>query len=111
MNNGMMGKAMLITWASLGVQVDRFDDTDDGVIFLFTVPQSSYERGADGEEMSGKHLASRVKTTLEKMGMKFADIRYGIRDEYWDKTKAENAQKAVYKDLGYSKWQYEKEGL
>lgn len=105
MNNGMLGKAMLITYAEVGVSIDKFEDTDAGVILLFTVPKSSYHIGANGKEMAGKHLATRVKTTLEEMGMVFADIRYHIRDEHWDTVKAESAKMAAYKDMGYKDWQ------
>lgn len=108
MNNDMLGKAMLITYAEMGVVIDKFEDTDTGIILLFTVPKSSYHIGANNREMSGKHLASRVKTTLEEMGMVFADIRYHIRDEHWDKTKAEIAKRAAYKDMGYKDWQINK---
>lgn len=99
---------MYVVWAEMGVQIDCFDDTEDGVIFLFSVPKTSYHYDANGKEMSGKHLASREKHTLEAMGMRFADIRYRIRDEHWDEAKAEAAKRAAYKDLGYKKWQYEK---
>jgi len=108
MNNGMMGKAMLVTYAEMGVVIDKFDDVDEGVILLFTVPKSSYHIGAKGVEMSGRHLASRVKQTLEEMGMVFTDIRYHIRDEHWDATKAEIAKRAAYKDMGYKDWQINK---
>lgn len=108
MNNGMLGQAMLITYAEMGVVIDKFEDTDAGIVLLFTVPKSSYHIGANNREMSGKHLASRVKTTLEEMGMVFADIRYRIRDEHWDKTKAEIAKRAAYKDMGYKDWQINK---
>ena len=105
MNNGMLGKAMLITYAEMGVQIDQFDNTDEGIILLFTVPKNSYQKGLNDIEMSGKHLASRVKYTLEEMGMVFSDCRYGIRDEYWTKDKAEFAKKMAYKDMGYKDWQ------
>lgn len=109
MDNNTLGKAMLITYAQMGVKIDRFEDTDDGIIFLFTVPKTSWEFDANGKEMSGKHLASRVKETLEEMGMVFADIRYGIRNERWDKTKADAAKNEALKDMGYKKWQINKE--
>ena len=107
----MLGKAMFIALYQMGVQVDHFEDTDDGIIFLFSVPKTSYEHDANGKEMSGKHLASVIKLKYEVMGMRFADIRYGVRNEHWDKTKAEAAKKTAYRELGYKKWQYEKEGL
>ena len=99
---------MLITYAEMGVVIDKFEDVDDGVILLFTVPKSSYNIDTKGEQMAGKHLAYMVKTTLEEMGMVFADIRYHIRDEYWDKTKAETAKRTAYKDMGYKDWQINK---
>jgi len=105
MNNNMIGQAMLITYAEMGVQIDNFDNTDTGIVFLFTVPKHSYHKDAKDIEMSGKHLASRVKHTLEKMGVIFADCRYGIRDEYWTKDKAEIAKKKAYNAMGYKDWQ------
>lgn len=108
MNNEMLGKAMLITYAEMGVQIDKMEDTDDGIIFLFTVPKSSWEFGTGGKEMAGKHLASRVKETLEDMGMVFVDIRYHIRDEHWDRTKSDAAKQQAYRDIGYKKWQMPK---
>lgn len=101
MNNNMLGKAMLITYAQMGVKIDQLEDTDDGIIFLFTVPKTSWEFDANGKEMSGKHLASRVKHTLEEMGMVFCDIRYGIRNEHWDKSKGDAAKAEAFKDMGY----------
>lgn len=108
MNNGVLGRAMLITYAEMGVVIDKFGDIDEGVILLFTVPKSSYQLDAKGEQMAGKHLASRVKHTLEDMGMAFSDIRYHIRDEHWDTAKAEAAKRAAYKDMGYKDWQINK---
>lgn len=106
--SNMIGQAMLITYAEMGVKIDMFDNTDKGVVLLFTVPKSSYEIDANGEEMSGKHLASRVKHTLEKVGVKFADIRYSVRDENWDKAKAEETKRMAYKDMGYKEWEVDK---
>ena len=108
MNNRMMSQAMLIAYAEMGIIIDKFDDTDAGVILLFTVPKTSYHIGADNKEMAGGHLASRVKTTLEKMGVVFADIRYYVRDEHWTKDKADTAKRVAYKDMGYKDWQINK---
>lgn len=108
MDNEALGKAMLITYAQMGVQIDRLEDTDDGIIFLFTVPKTSWEFDANGKEMSGKHLATRVRDTLKEMGMVFADIRYGIRNERWDKAKGDAAKDKMLKDIGYKKWQVSK---
>ena len=105
MNNNMMGQAMLITYAELGVQIDKFDNTDAGIVLLFSVPKSSYHKDANDIEMSGKHLAKRVRKTLEEMGMVFADCRCKIRDEYWNEDMAKSARKMAYKDMGYKDWQ------
>ena len=104
--NSMISKAILITYAKMGVRIDMMDNTDTGIIFLFTVPKNSYHKDANGIEMSGKHLASRVKHTLEEMGIVFADCRYGIRDEHWDEAKAEhNKNLALEAAVNYKKWQ------
>ena len=105
MNNNMMGQAMLITYAELGVQIDKFDNTDAGIILLFSVPKNSYHKGVNDIEMSGKYLAQRVKRTLEEMGIVFADCRYKTRDEYWNEDMAKLARKMAYKDMGYKDWQ------
>lgn len=105
MNNNMMGRSMLITYAELGVQIDKFDNTDAGIILLFSVPKSSYHKGANDIEMSGKYLAQRVKRTLEEMGIVFADCKYKTRDEYWNEDMAKLARKMAYKDMGYKDWQ------
>lgn len=104
MRNNIIGQVMLITYAEFGVQIVKFDNTDAGIILLFSVPKNSYHKNANNIEMSGKHLASRVKRTLEEMGVVFADCRYKTRDEYWTEDMAKNARKKVYKDLGYQYW-------
>lgn len=101
----MMGQAMLIAYAELGVKIDRFDNTDTGIILLFTVPKSSYHKDVNNVEMSGKYLASRVKHTLEETGVVFVDCRCKIRDEYWSEDNAKFAKKMAYKDMGYKDWQ------
>ena len=105
MNNNMISQAMLLTYAKLGVQIDKFDNTDKGIVLLFSVPKSSYHKGVNNIEMSGKHLAQRVKQTLTEMGVVFADCRYKTRNEHWDEQMAEAAKKMLYKDMGYKDWQ------
>ena len=105
MNNNMISQAMLLTYAKLGVQIDKFDNTDEGIILLFSVPKNSYHKGVNNIEMSGKYLAQRVKQTLTEMGVVFTDCRYKTRNEYWDEQMAETAKKMLYKDMGYKEWQ------
>lgn len=105
MNNNMLGQAMLITFAELGVRIDKLDNTDKGIVLLFTVPKNSYHKNVDNIEMSGKNLASIMKHKLEGMGIVFADCRCKIRDEYWDEEKSKFARRMAYKDMGYKDWQ------
>lgn len=104
-----MNKAMFagiyIGFMKSGLQIERLENRDDGVVFLYSVPKSADEWDVHGKQMSGKHLASRIKYMLEDFGVKFADCRYRIRDEHWDKAKAAAAEKAAYKDMGYKRWQ------
>ena len=51
MNNNVIGQAMLITYAELGVQIDKFDNTDAGIVLLFSVPKNSYHKGANNIEI------------------------------------------------------------
>lgn len=103
--NNMIGQAILISYAGYGIQIHKFDNTDEGIILLFSVPKSSYHKGANGIEMSGKYLAQRVKRTLEEMGLVFADCRYKTRDEHWNEDMAKIASEMAYKDMGYKDWQ------
>lgn len=100
-----MIKAMLIAYAEIGVHIDKCCNTDAGVVLLFSVPQNSYHKDAKNIEMSGKHLASRVKKTLEEAGVVFADCRYKTRNEYWSEEMAKTAVTKTYKDIGYKDWQ------
>ena len=100
-----MSQAILATYARYGIQIDKVDNTDAGIIMLFSVPKNSYHKGKDDVEMAGKHLAKRIKHTLEEMGVVFADCRFKTRDEFWSKDKADYAEKMAYKDMGYKDWQ------
>lgn len=82
MNKDLIGKAAWITMAEMGVIVDRYGQTDNGLIFYMSVPKTSYE--CEG----GKEIARAVKRCLTQLGVKFADCRYKIRDEHWTAEKA-----------------------
>ena len=107
MSNAMIG-GMLITFAGMGIVVDHFANTDAGVELLFTVPRTSYEKDVEGKEMAGKHLASRVKHSLERFGVVFSDIRYHIREDAWTPEKREMAERMARKDMGYKDWEINK---
>ena len=106
--NNAFSTGMLAAFAEMGIKIDYFDNTDNGVILYFTVPSSSYNIDAKGLEMSGKHLASIVKHKFEGIGIKFTDIKYAIRNEYWDELKAQEAKQIALNNLGYKEWQIDK---
>ena len=101
----MIGQAILATYAEMGVQIDKFDNTDAGIVLYFSVPISSYRINAEGAEMSDTVLAKRIKETLQEMGVVFATCKYKVRNEYWTKEKAETARRMAYKNMGYKDWQ------
>lgn len=103
--NNQLGEAMLATYAELGVQIDRFDNTDAGVILYFSVPFSSWHLNTERQEMAGPVLAKRVKETLQGMGVVFATCKYKIRNEHWTEDKSKEARRIAYKDMGYKDWQ------
>lgn len=103
--NDYLGTTMLATYAELGVQIDRFDNTDKGVVLYFSVPFSSWQLNAERQEMAGPVLAKRVKETLQEMGIVFATCKYKIRNEHWTKDKAKEARQIAYKNMGYKDWQ------
>ena len=35
MNNNMLSQAMLITYAEMGVKIDMFDNTDNGITVIY----------------------------------------------------------------------------
>ena len=100
MNNSLMAKGMLITFAELGVKIDKFDETDRGVILYMSVPKTSYEQAEHGDAAVGGALATKVKKMLSMLGTKFADCRYKIRDEHLTKEMAEMAKIEAKKDMG-----------
>ena len=101
----MLGVAILATFARYGVQIDRFENTDAGMILYFSVPRRSYYRNADSIEMSDNFLASRIKATLQELGIVFAECKYKTRDEEWTEEKANTAEREAYKYMGYKDWQ------
>lgn len=95
MNKDLIGKAAWITMAATGVIVDRYEHTDNGLILYMSVPKTSYEFG------SGEIIAKTTKRCLSKIGVKFADCRYKIRDEHWTKEKELVAEREAKQYVGY----------
>ena len=99
MDNSMLSKAMLITWAGLGIEIDRLDDSPDGIICYISVPRSTTHLNAYSEQMAGQHLAKRFKQALTEMGIKFSVCKFKVREEDWDDNKKYIAEEAVKKQL------------
>lgn len=83
MDSSLMAKGMVLGLRSLGVQIDKLTEDENGTILYFSVPKSSHNRNAHGEEMAGSVLAKRVKETFTMMGVTFSICKYKIRDEDW----------------------------
>lgn len=66
----VIGNAMAITWAGFGLRIEKTTETQDMLEVYISVPESSFHRNVDGDEMSGVTLAKRFKTTLTEMGVK-----------------------------------------
>lgn len=67
-----MGEVILTGWVSFGIIVRKVveDDANHRLIIYIEVPETSDEYDANGNMMSGKHLARQaVKQTLEDMGL------------------------------------------
>lgn len=104
MNDGMIGKVMLITWAKVGVIFDNTEETEDSLRWDISVPATSYERMEDGTMLAGDRLAKRVKECAVDMGVKRLTVQYRIRREDWTKEKAEAAEIKMKKFLFKSQW-------
>ena len=95
MNKFQIGQAAWVVMADIGVIVDHYEPTDDGLIFYMSVPKTSYK--CEG----GKEIAKAVKQCLKALGVKFADCRYKIRDEHWTAEKAALAVIEAKKQVDY----------
>ena len=82
MNIYQLGQAAWVTMADMGVIVEHYERTDDGLILYISVPKTSYECEV------GAEIAKATKKCLKALGVKFADCRYKIRDEHWTAEKS-----------------------
>ena len=101
----MMSKAILITWASMGVKIENLNETTESLDIEISVPETSFELDVHGNEMSGKLLIKRFKTKMTKMGVKRLNltgkIRYG---DHWSREKRQSAEIDMKKSLFESQW-------
>jgi hypothetical protein len=99
-----LGEAMMLTWAQLGVKIEKINETFDNLTLFISVPKSSHHKHSSGEEMAGMLLAKRFKVTLTGMGVKRLEVRVKIRDEFWTTAMAQDAVIEMRKLLYGSQW-------
>lgn len=104
MNN--MAIAMLLTWAKMGITLDKEVETDTSYTIYISVPEHSFEHDVDGVEMAGNHLARRIKRTLTEMGVKNLIVKAKIRKgDTWTKKKAGTAYNTKGREIYQSQWE------
>lgn len=91
---------MLLGWASFGIKLDKVDDSGRPTVIYITVPEHSEEHDVDGNEMSGSHLAKRIKETLQESTKVEFIVKFKInKGQMWTK---ENSRQAIRTGLsGY----------
>ena len=107
MNSNIMGKAMLLTFAGMGIKIDNINETTDNLTLYISVPKDaddSIERDVNGYVMAGEHLAKTIKRKLTEMGLKRLTVKYKIRDEVWNKAKRNISETEMRKDIFGSQW-------
>lgn len=86
MTKGLLGKAMLLAWAELGVVVEKYNETSGNPELYISVPEHSYHTDATNNEMAGMYLAKAIKRTFVEMGAKDVILKAKIRKgEHWTK--------------------------
>ena len=83
----------MISWAGFGVCIVKEVEHDGRIEIYITVPEHSYRRNVDGEEIAGRVLAKRFKTALTEMGVTGLTVKFQIRPENWTKEMGEKAEK------------------
>ncbi len=95
-----IGDAIAITWTRFGVRVEKTIEAQDMLEIYISVPESSFHRNVNGDEMSGVTLAKRFKATLTEMGVKRLTVKSRIRrGEVWTKELADEAELNMRKQL------------
>lgn len=104
MNN--MATAILLTWAKMGITLDKEVETDTSYTIYISVPEHSFKHDVDGVEMAGNHLARRTKRILTEMGVKNLVVKAKIRKgDIWTKEKAETAYNIKGREIYRSQWE------
>ena len=88
-----MGAAIAITWARFGVKIEKENETQDMFEIYISVPERSFHRNVNNEEMAGRTLAKRFKDVLTEMGVKRLVLKSRTRHgEVWTKELADEAE-------------------
>lgn len=83
---------MLIGWASFGIKLDKVDDSGRSTVIYITVPEHSEEHDVNGDEMSGRHLAKRIKETLPESTQVEFIVKFKInKGQMWTKEDSRQA--------------------
>lgn len=104
---------MVLAWYRLGVNIDdfNFDEITGNPIIYISVPEYSYAKDRQGNEMSGMTLAKRVRETFivtisHLVGYSYeAKIKVKTRKgEMWTKEKAEDAKAECLDVVNYMRY-------
>ena len=99
------GNIWLLTLAGFGITIDHEEETDISYSIWISVPEHSYHKDVNGNEMAGDYLARRMKTMLKEQGVKnltvYAKIRKGV---YWTEDDSKNATNQMGRKIYRSQW-------
>lgn len=96
MTKGLLGKAMLLAWAELGIRIEKHNEAPGNPELYISVPEHSYRSDATNNEMAGMYLAKAVKRTFVEMGAKDVILKTRTRKgEYW----TEEMGKTAYTEM------------
>lgn len=99
-NVSVIGNAIAITWAGFGLRIEKTTETQDMLEVYISVPESSFHRNVNGDEVAGATLAKRFKSSLIEMGVKRLTVKSRIRcGEAWTKELADEAELNMRKQL------------
>lgn len=98
--SSMIGEAMMIAWAELGLTVDNIVEEQEQLTIFISVPEDGYRKHSGGEIMAGKFLAKRFKDAMTDLGVKRLTVKSRIRSgDIWTEEKAKDAELKMRKRL------------
>ena len=96
---GMIGTAVVLAWAQLGVKIENFEESEGKATVWISVPEMSNGIDAHGNEMSGKLLIKRLKQKIAEMGAPISIIGRVRSGELWTEEAGEKAMEAAQKEI------------